>query len=210
MKDISQKNKIYESIKLLIEEGKYKQAEKYLREYLDENGYEKNEKFALKFVKCLRKNFKYEEAKDVAESFLNSKIKSLFFAELVFINISLKNYVDAYKCLKLNQKYYLKKYGEFKNYNQVEYFLNKKINNPDSDNIFFMDTEENKLGVIKHIKNNHGYKTHRYDTAYFNSDIDIENLFIKLNERIKNDDSLIYVNKNIALYYYFDILVIIT
>lgn len=94
-------------------------------------------------------------------------------------------------------------YLDFKNYDQIETFLLREINDPNSDNIFFPDNEECHMGVIKYIKLNHGFSTHRNDTTYFNDNIDIDAIFNKLNNRIKDDDTLKYLKSNIALYYYF-------
>lgn len=203
MSSISNNKKIYDSIILLIQENKYKKAEKFLREFFYKNSYENNEYLALQFVKCLRKNLKYEEAKAVAEKFLNCSSRSLFYAELVFINIALENYEEAYKFLLMIKDDKNTSYTGLKIYGQIETFLLREINDPNSDNIFFLDNEENHEGVIKHIKLNHGFYTHREDTTFFYDNIDIDTIFNKLNKRIKEDDTLKYLKSNIVLYYYF-------
>lgn len=177
----------------LIDAGKFNLAKKMIDKLLINYPYDKN--LILNLVRFYTLNQNYEEAITLLEQL--GEEQSIL--KQTSLHIKLNNEEKVYELYKKhftdNYSYNTEKIG----YNYLFIYLNKKYNQKfqlDIENLTYTERQiysYSKEKALNHIKNNHYLYSH-HDKSMFDPNINIEDLFDRVSEYIKNNNGQMIQN----------------
>lgn len=200
---------IHLGIQKLMASGKYENAEKYLKEMMEEKPYlSQNEYLTLDLVKALRKNEKYEESLSLAFEMSHSNNRRYFLSEICLCYLSMDDYENAYKYLKqLVEEEPTYQYKYYREYNLMKMVIAKQLYQLDSDKYAYLQEWCVKATdfktTINHVMTEHSFKEHTEHKSYFYEDVNIIAILKQIQKRLETDKNLIYIKSFIGKQYYF-------
>lgn len=191
----------------LINNSKINIAKKKVQDLIEQYPFDTELKVQLSRIHIIEKE--YEEALYVLEQ-LDEEI---VFLKLAALYIKLK---QEDKLFYLYQKYfkedskYSNEYENNRKYRLLSVYLNKKYNpnyKLDTQNLLYYEKQiysYSKELAIRHIKNNHCLSK-EHDKGIFSEDINIEELYNKVNSYISNNPNEGYLVQTMtdAIYFYY-------
>lgn len=188
----------------LIKLKKYQQAEKYLKEYIRNNTIAYYP-VVRKLGHVLRLNGKQEEAIELLLPIINSTEKLKVYYELAYDYADLGQYEESLNYIDLLLQ-------SVKNCNEdfvskikvLELYIKSTIGNEEIDgsitNTLLFDYSKEK--AIEHIIESHGYNATE-KAGHFYENIDITDLYEKIQQEINNREDLIYIKLHLRREYHF-------
>lgn len=195
------------AIDKLINDRKYNKAEKFLKEYID-NSEITPYPVLRKYGHVLRRLGRQEEAIEILTSLLDTSVHDKALFELAFCYAEICDYEKSLE--------YIEKisYEDFKSDTIRKFLILKQYVNMQLGNEIDEDNEINSClsitydeeKALEHIIKHHSFESHDPKKTYFSEDINVKELFYKMQFIIKSKRDLKIIKKRICncMHFYYN------